>query len=235
VRAVRFLGAPLAGRTRIGDGLGRWRWTAIALSTAAALVSSGCVAVEMTYVHSTSFVVPVATTSHASPAAGPLVAVTVEDGRTEVSPYEVGAKYSSQWGYEGSTIDLKDKVSLADEMARDVAGLLREQGYRAEVSRGAPEDAAEILLTIRIDVFNLLLILGQDVRLEGLLLMDALRRTDSRRWADAVGARFELDSSMYPSDAEFQRCFERLYGVLRDKMRNRLGARDTGLSSPRWR
>ena len=135
----------------------QWGWTAIVLPAAAGMVSTGCMAIEMAYVHSTSFVAPLVLSPNPSPAAGPLVAVRVEDRRAGVAGYEVGAKYNPSWGYEGSTIDFKDKASLADQVAQD-----------------------------------------------------------------AVGARFELASSIYPSDAEFQGCFERLYITLRDKMRDRL-------------
>ena len=139
-----------------------------------------------------------------------------------IAGYEVGAKHNPNWGYEGSTIDLKGKANLADQVAQDSVALLRERGYRAHVFGEVPRDSADVLLTIRIEVFNMLLILGQDVRLDGLFLMEAGPPRDSRRWLDAVGARFELASSMYPSDAEFQQCFERLYVTMRDKMRDRL-------------
>lgn len=130
--------------------------------------------------------------------------------------YEVGAKYNPGWGYEGSTIDLKDKAILADQVAQDAVASLRKQGYRARVLGEVPGHPADVLLTIRIEIFNVLLIL------DGLFLMEAVRPSDPRRWTDAVGARFEVASSLYPSDAEFQGCFERLYVNLRDKMRDRL-------------
>ena len=79
-------------------------------------------------------------------------------------------------------------------------------------------------VTVRIEVFNVFLVLGQDIFLDGLYLIEAVRPGGSRTWTDAVGTRFTLVSSMYPSDADFQRCFEQLYGALRDKMRDRLKA-----------
>jgi hypothetical protein len=100
--------------------------------------------------------------------------------------------------------------------------ILRQQGYRAHGIREAAAETADILVTVRIEVFNVLLILGQDIRLDGLLVMEAVQSRDSRRRADAVGARFELKTSLYPSDAEFQSCFDQLYSILRDKMRERL-------------
>ena len=82
----------------------------------------------------------------------------------------------------------------------------------------------------------MLLILGQDIRLDGLFVMEAMPPSDSLRWTDAVGARFELKSSLHPSDAEFQRCFDQLYSTLRDKMRDRLSGLKTvkagGLTIP---
>lgn len=220
VRFARAVGVRLA---RCRDRLSQWRWIVIVAPVMAGVLSTGCMAIEMAYLHSTSFVAPVGRSPSRSPAAGPLVAVKVEDHRAGVAGYEVGAKYNPGWGgYEGSTIDLKDKASLADQVAQDAVGVLREQGYRAEVIREIPEGAADILLTVDIDVFTMSLTLGQDVRLDGLFFLEAVRPSDSRRWTDAVGARFELASSIYPSDAEFQGCFERLYSTLRDKMRDRL-------------
>lgn len=149
------------------------------------------------------------------------MAVKVEDHRAGVAGYEVGAKYG--WGHEGSTIDLKGKASLADQVARDALTILRTQGYRAELFGELPGAVPDILLTIRIDTFNVLLFLGAlDVRVDGLFLMDVVRSNDSRRWADAVGARFEVPSSLYPSDADFQKCFEQLYLTMRDKLSDRL-------------
>ena len=156
------------------------------------------------------------------PAAGPLVVVRVENRRTDTADYEVGAKYNPQWGYEASTIDLRDNASLSDQVTQDAVAILRQQGYRAHGIREAAAETADILVTVRIEVFNVLLILGQDIRLDGLLVMEAVQSRDSRRQADAVGARFELKTSLYPSDAEFQSCFDRLYSTLRDKMRERL-------------
>jgi hypothetical protein len=196
----------------------------MALPVVAGIFSSGCFAMEMAYVHSTSFVAPAVLSASPSPAAGALVAIKVEDRRADVAGYEVGAKYNPKWGYEGSTIDLKDKASLADQVTQDAAALLHEQGYRTLVLPDAPDDSVDIRLTIRIEVFNVFLVLGQDVFLDGLYLMEAVWPGESRSWTDAVGARFELASSMYPSDAEFQRCFEQLYSTLRDKMRDRLKA-----------
>jgi hypothetical protein len=175
----------------------------------------------MAYFHSTSFVTPLSSSPSALPAAGSTVAVKVEDRRAGVAGYEVGSKYDG-WGYEGSTIDLRNKASLADQIAQDAVAALRKQGYRALVIREMPGDSLGVLLTIRIEVFNMLLLPGQDVRLDGLFLIEAVRPGDSRRWTDAVGARFELASSLYPPDAEFQKDFEQLYVTLRDKMRDRL-------------
>lgn len=202
--------------------LRRWRWPAIVISAMAGMVSTGCLAVEGAYLHSTSFVTAMAPSPSPSPEAGSLVAVKVEDRRAGVAGYEVGAKYG--WGHEGSTIDLKKKASLADQVAQDAVTVLRQQGYRAHVFGEVPGDSPDVLLTIRIEVFNVLLILGLDVRLDGLFLMEVVRPSDSRHWTDAVGARFEVASSLYPSDAEFQKDFERLYVTMRDKMRDRLRA-----------
>ena len=208
---------PAHGRGR----LGRWRWTAIVIPALAGMVSTGCLAVEMAYFHSTSFVTPLSSSPSALPAAGSTVAVKVEDRRAGVAGYEVGSKYDG-WGYEGSTIDLRNKASLADQIAQDAVAALRKQGYRALVIREMRGDSPGVLLTIRIEVFNMLLLPGQDVRLDGLFLIEAEGPGDSRRWTDAVGARFELASSLYPPDAEFQKDFEQLYVTLRDKMRDRL-------------
>lgn len=187
----------------------------------AGMVSTGCLAVEMAYFHSTSFVTPLSSSPSSIPGAGSTVAVKVEDHRAGVAGYEVGSKYDG-WGYEGSTIDLRNKASLADQIAQDAVAALRKQGYRALVISEMPGDSPGVLLTIRIELFNMLLLPGQDVRLDGLFLIEAVRPGDSRRWMDAVGARFELASSLYPSDAEFQKDFEQLYVTLRDKMRDRL-------------
>ena len=233
MRTCRFPEALPVTLTLRHGWLRRRGWTALGLVAIGAMGAAGCVAVEMAYLHSTSFVAPIASTSRASPVAGARVTVKVEDRREDVAAYEVGAKYNPSWGYEGSTIDLKNKTSLAHQVAEDAVALLREQGFRAEVGREVSDEAAEILVTIRIDVFNVLLILGQDVRLDGLFLMEAVQRKDSRRWADAVGARLERASSLYPSDAEFQQCFERLYATLQDKMRDRLKVWPMGFSSSR--
>ncbi|HKZ04664.1 MAG TPA: hypothetical protein VJU81_04265 [Methylomirabilota bacterium] len=139
-----------------------------------------------------------------------------------MASYEVGSKYYR--AYEASTIDLAQRASLAAQVARDAVAMLRERGYRAQVIRELPADSADVVVTIRIDGFNMLFLPGQDVQLEGLFLMDAVWPRDSRRWADAVGARFESASSFYPSDAEFQGHFEWLYGTLRAKMRDRIRA-----------
>jgi hypothetical protein len=185
-------------------------------------MSAGCLAVEMAYFHSTSFVTPVASMSAPLPAAGPVIAVKVEDRRGGAAGYEVGSKYYRS--YEASTIDLAQKASLADHVAQDAVAMLRREGYRAQLIGDLPPDSADVLVTIRIDVFNMLFLPGQDVQLDGLLLMAAVRARDSRGWVDAVGARFESASSFYPSDAEYQGCFEWLYATLRIKMRDRIRA-----------
>lgn len=193
----------------------------IVIPALAGMISTGCLAIEGAYFHSTSFVAPLSSPPSALPAAGSLVAVRVEDRRAGVAGYEVGSKYDG-WGYEGSTIDLRKKTSLADEVAQDAVTILRKAGYRALIVREMPGDSPDMFLTIRIEVFSILLLPGQDVRLDGLFVMEAVRPSDSRRWTDAVGARFELASSLYPPDTEFQKDFERLYVTMRDKMRDRL-------------
>ena len=205
--------------------LGQWRWTAVVIPALAGMITTGCIGLEMAYFHSTSFVKPLVSSSPlpapgSLPATESLVLVKVEDRRAGVAGHEVGSKYYG-W-YEASTIDLTKKARLADQVAQDAAAILSKQGYRAKALREVPADSADVLLTIRIDVFSMVLLPGQDVHLDGLLVMEAVRPGDPRRWMDAVGARFECASSLYPSDAEFQRCFERLYVGLRDKMRDRL-------------
>lgn len=221
MRAWRLLQvAVMVRQAHCRGGLRHWRWSAIVIPALAGMMSTGCIGIEMAYFHSTSFVTPMVSSSSPLPAAGSLVAVQVEDRRAGVAGYEVGSKYYGS--YEASTIDLTKKASLADQVAKDAVAILRQQGYRAQAIREVPADSADVLLTIRIDVFSMLLLPGQDVHLDGLFVMEAVRPSDSRRWADAVGARFEAASSLYPSDAEFQGCFERLYNTLRDKMRDRL-------------
>jgi hypothetical protein len=205
--------------------LGQWRWTAIVIPALAGMITTGCIGLEMAYFHSTSFVKPLVSSSPRPAAGSPsaaksLVLVKVEDRRAGVAGYEVGSKYYG-W-YEASTIDLTKKARLADQVAQDAVAILSKQGYRAKALREVPMDSADVLLTIRIDVFSMLLLPGQDVHLDGLLVMEAVRPSDPRRWTDAVGARFECASSLYPSDAEFQRCFEQLYVSLREKMGDRL-------------
>ena len=196
-------------------------------------LSTGCIAMEMAYLHSTSIVAPPDRAPVPSPRTGSVVAVTVEDHRTGVASYEVGAKHNPGWGgYEASTVDLKDKASLADVVAEDTAGLLRQQGYRADVVRGVPGSAPDVLLTIRIDVFRVLVVPGLDIRVDGLFVLNVVNPSESQSRADAVGARFEFASSLYPSDSELQGCFDRLYATLRDKLRDRLRAALEELASP---
>jgi hypothetical protein len=206
---------------------------AILISALIAPVSGGCwagdpvwlgmrMALEAPYVHSTSFVTPIPVTPSPLPNHGSIVAVSVEDVRPDVADYEVGAKYGFLFAYEASTIDFKDKASLANQLALDAVAGLREQGYRAHDVREAPGDDAEVRLVIRIAIFSTALVVGADIRLEGLFLIEAVSPGIHRRWTDAVGARFELPTTHHPSDEELQKYFELLYTTLRDKMRERL-------------
>lgn len=205
--------------------LTRRRWAVTATLALIAPVSSGCIAFEAPYLHSTSYVTPLVVTPRPAPHEGAIVAVKVEDTRLNVATYEVGAKYNPTWGgYEASTIDLKDKASLADQIAQDVLVALREQGFRAQSAHDLPGADADVRLVIRIDMFSMRWPGALGVQLDGLLLIEVMRPGLSRPWTDAVGARFEVPASLYPSDDEFQKCFERLYVTLRDKMRERLRA-----------
>ena len=201
---------------------GPWRWTAIVILALVGTISTGCMGIDMAYFHSTSFVTPLISSSSPLPATGSLMAVKVEDRRAGVAGYEVGSKYYGS--YEASTMDLTNKTNLADQVAQDAVAMLRKQGYRAQVIGEVPADSADVLLTIRIEIFSMRLLPGLDVHLDGLLVMEAVRPRDSQRWTDAVGARFDCASSFYPSGAEFTGCFERLYVTLRDKMRDRVRA-----------
>ena len=75
----------------------------IVIPALAGMISTGCLAIEGAYFHSTSFVAPLSSPPSALPAAGSLVAVRVEDRRAGVAGYEVGSKYDG-WGYEADRV-----------------------------------------------------------------------------------------------------------------------------------
>jgi hypothetical protein len=84
--------------------------------------------------------------------------------RTGVARYEIGSKITTQWGYEASTIDLKDKSSLANHIAQDVIPTPRQRGYRGVPARGSGAGAADVALALRVHVFSLIVSEGDRMK-----------------------------------------------------------------------
>jgi hypothetical protein len=190
------------------------------------LAGSGCVGVATSNLYGTSIVVPAAPLSAELPNAGESIAVQVEDTRFGVAPYEVGAKRVGTYGYEASTIDLKDKTPLGTLIAGDITATLRRHGYRAALAgRQEGAGAPALVLTIRIHVFNLHIEAAANrMDAEALVSFEALGIGSGRRIAaDAVGLhQVAFKQSLEPLDTTYQRLFESLYLRLRDEVGERI-------------
>ena len=182
--------------------------------------------VAATRLHSTSIVSPTPPVSAELPHAGRTIAVRLEDRRTNVKGYEVGAKRSGTWGFEGSTIDLKGQALLATQLAGDVVAMLREIGYRAMLASEVDLGPSEFVLTVRIHVFRVEAV-PEAAWMSGdaLVSFECLRTESGRRVTiDAVGLRrVTREAGVFGfEDTDYQKQFDALYLSLRERLKNRL-------------
>jgi hypothetical protein len=194
----------------------------VAIIALLGLLNSGCVAIAQTEWHETSFVTPPAVVSADLPATGKTVSVRVEDIRTGVAGYEVGSKLTTSYGpYEASTIDLKGKSPLANYIAQDVVAALRQRGYRSVPVQEPAARPADIVLTVRVHVFALVVSEGDRMDGDALVSLEATDPATSRRARiDAVGVRVSAMKSFL--GGEYQPLFDLLYKRLRDELVKRL-------------
>jgi len=194
---------------------------AVTIVALLSLLNSGCVALAYTEWHSTSFVTPPTSVSADLPAIGKTVSVRVEDMRTGVAGYEIGSKLTTTWGFEASTIDLKDKSPLANHIAQDVVATLRQRGYRSVPMAKSAGEPAEVVLTVRVHVFTLVVSEGDRMDGEALVSFEATDPATGRRLGvDAVGVRVSTMKAFL--GGEYQELFDLLYKRLRDLLREKV-------------
>jgi hypothetical protein len=197
------------------------RYPTVAIVVLLSLLSSGCVAAAHTEWHGTSFVTPPVAVSADLPATGRNVSVRVEDLRTGVAGYEIGSKLTTTWGYEASTIDLKDKSPLANHITQDVVAALRQRGYRSVPMDKSAGQPPPLVLTVRIHVFSLVVSEGDRMDGEALVSFVAIAPASGRRvGVDAVGVRVSAMKKAFGGD--YQALFDLLYTRLRDEFVKKL-------------
>jgi hypothetical protein len=141
--------------------------------------------------------------------------------RIGVAGYEIGSKVTTQWGYEASTIDLKDKSSLANHIAQDVIATLRQRGYRGVPAHGSGAGAADVALTLRVHVFSLIVSEGDRMDGDALVSFEANAPTSGPRVGiDAVGVRVSAMKKAFGGD--YQALFDLLYNRLRNELAKRV-------------
>jgi hypothetical protein len=164
----------------------------------------------------------------ALPAEGPNTAVVVKDGRADLVGAKVGFKRNG-YGAKTGDVELDGGEPIADHIASDLVGLLRDRGYRASTGRNTPPPDAELLVDVEVMSFAL------DVKqgfwsgsLEGVAVLRVTiteARTRRSLWSDIVRAQHTKSGLQMISNGDHQEVAERLHQALLASLRQAVPSR----------